>query len=83
MLEAHMQHVTELLLSKKKEYEELNGVEEAAAPPPPPPPSLGRAFAPAPAPTLKSPKMPPLGFFSVSAAAHGPRSPRSSLKRGN
>jgi hypothetical protein len=78
MLEAHMQHVTELLLSKKKEYEELNGVEEAAAPPPP---SLGRAFAPA--PTLKSPKMPPLGFFSVSAAAHGPRSPRSPLKRGN
>jgi hypothetical protein len=74
-----MQHVTDLLLRKKKEYEEVNGVEEAPAPP-----SLGRAFAPT--PTLKSPKMPPLGFFSVSAAAHGPRSPRSPrspLKRGN
>jgi histone deacetylase 6 len=75
MLAAHLRQVTDLLLQKKTEYEELNvAAGEQVLPALRSPPPLGRA-------ALKSPKMPPLGYFSVSA--HSPRSPRSPLKRAN
>jgi len=91
MLEAHLVEVQKLLLEKKSEYEEMNdtsshtddqmqmtsGLRS--------PPQLGAAFTPSTRQSSvpkaeKTPKMPPVGFFSVSSPS--PRSPRSPLKRG-
>jgi histone deacetylase 6 len=92
MLETHLREVQDLLLERKSVYEEMNDMSSRtddqmpAAPALRSPPTLGRAFTPhsrqeSTSNALKSPKLPPMGYFSVSA--HSPRSPRSPLKRVN
>jgi histone deacetylase 6 len=90
MLEEHLKEVQDLLLEKKREFEEMNDsssrTDDAAAAPLRSPLALGRAFTPTTrqessmSSALKSPKMPALGYFSVSSPT--PRSPKSPLKRG-
>jgi histone deacetylase 6 len=92
MLDVHFKEVQDLLLEKKSEYEEMNDMSSRTDDQVPAtaalrsPPLLGRAFTPNPrqesvSNALKSPKLPQVGYFSVSS--HSPRSPRSPLKRTN
>lgn len=90
MLEEHLSEVQDLLLEKKREYEETNDVsshtdEQMSSTAPGgnglrSPPLIGGSSSTRPdSGALRSPKMPPVGYFSVPS--HSPRSPRSPLKR--
>lgn len=96
MLEEHLEEVQNLLLEKKSEFEETNGLssqtdegQQFAAGGLRSPPLLSGAHTPKfPEPgsrqegvpnSLRSPRLPPVGLFSVSSMS--PRSPRSPMKR--
>lgn len=63
MLEAHVDEVKSLLLEKKKEHEESEDAERRAEEVGVRSPSIAGAGIGA----LRSPKMPPLGYFSVTS----------------
>lgn len=79
MLEEHLSDVQNLLLEKKAEYEEKSQDSSRADDVPPAlrsPPIIGGGGVGG---GLRSPKGPPLGYFSVSSPV--PKSPRSPMKR--